>query len=44
MLPVALGANGQPPIPPALESSTSTPSSTAANAFAKPVLRVLWKW
>src|SRR5829696_774682 len=44
MLPVAFGANGQPPIPPALESSTPTPSSTAANAFAKPVLRVLWKW
>ena len=44
MLPVAFGANGQPPIPPALASSTVTPSSTAAYAFAIPVLRVLWKW
>ena len=30
MLPVALGANGQPPMPPMLASSTVTPASTAA--------------
>jgi len=43
MLPVAAGANGQPPIPPFEESSQSTPHSSAVNAFANPVLRVLWK-
>ena len=44
MLPVAAGANGQPPMPPRLASSVATPACTAANAFARPVLRVLWKW
>ena len=44
MLPVAAGANGQPPMPPMLASSASTPASTAAQALAMPVLRVLWKW
>src|SRR5688572_26606748 len=44
MLPVAAGANGQPPTPPTLESRTATPAWTAAYALAMPVLRVLWKW
>src|ERR1700682_5949645 len=43
MLPVAFGANGQPPAPPTEESSDTTPSSSAATALAYPVLRVLWK-
>ena len=43
-LPVAAGANGQPPNPPMLASSTRTPASHAAQALAIPVLRVLWKW
>jgi hypothetical protein len=30
MLPVAFGANGQPPMPPQLASSTSMPASTPA--------------
>src|SRR5690606_21590531 len=41
MLPVARGANGQPPSPPTLLSSTSAPASKAAQALAMPVLRVL---
>src|ERR671929_1779990 len=44
MLPVARGANGQPPVPPIEASSTVQPAAIAATAFAKPVLRVLWKW
>ena len=43
-LPVAFGANGQPPIPPTLESNVCTPAITAAYALATAVLRVLWKW
>ena len=43
MLPVAAGANGQPPRPPQLASSTVTPASTLAKALARPVLRVSWK-
>jgi hypothetical protein len=34
MLPVAAGANGQPPMPPALASSAAAPRSTAVIAFA----------
>src|SRR3954451_4039540 len=44
MLPVARGANGQPPVPPTDASSTAQPASIAATALAKPVLRVVWKW
>ena len=44
MFPVARGANGQPPIPPTDASKTVAPASSAAIAFAKPVLRVLWRW
>src|SRR3954469_9366781 len=44
MLPVARGANGQPPVPPIDASSTMQPAAIAATALAKPVLRVLWKW
>src|SRR3954468_17664654 len=44
MLPVARGANGQPPVPPSEASSTVAPAAIAATALAKPVLRVLWKW
>ena len=44
MFPVAFGANGQPPSPPTEASSTVAPASSAASAFAYPVLRVLWKW
>jgi len=36
MLPVALGANGHPPIPPVEASIIETPTSTAAAAFAMP--------
>src|SRR5690554_4552507 len=43
ILPVALGANGQPPSPPILASSVVTPDHTAAQALAMPVLRVSWK-
>src|ERR1700686_2242504 len=43
MLPVAFGANGHPPAPPTEASSDTAPSSSAATAFAYPVLRVLWK-
>ena len=43
MLPVALGANGHPPIPPVLASSAAAPRSYAARAFTYPVFRVLWK-
>src|SRR5690606_40263662 len=38
-LPVALGAKGQPPIPPTLASNVYTPAETAAYAFATAVLR-----
>ena len=38
------GANGQPPSPPTDASSTVAPASSAAQAFATPVLRVSWKW
>src|SRR5438445_91344 len=41
MLPVARGANGQPPMPPTEASRTVAPASTAAYAFARPVFRVL---
>ena len=34
MFPVALGANGHPPVPPMEASSSVTPASTAASAFA----------
>src|SRR5829696_8512296 len=44
MFPVARGAKGQPPVPPTEASSTVAPDSTAAAAFAIPVLRVSWKW
>src|SRR5215211_4134371 len=44
ILPVALGAKGQPPVPPTEASSTVAPDSTAAAALAMPVLRVSWKW
>ena len=40
MLPVALGANGQPPMPPTEDSSTDAPDAIASYAFAKPVERV----
>ena len=43
-LPVARGANGQPPRPPTDASSTVAPASTAAQAQATPVWRVSWKW
>src|SRR5271165_3159015 len=43
MLPVAPGANGQPPRPPTDASSLVTPSLTAAYALASPDPRVLWK-
>ena len=43
MLPLAPGANGQPPSPPTEASSRVTPALTAAYALAKPVPRVLWK-
>ena len=43
MFPVARGANGQPPMPPTEASSTVAPASSAASAFAYPVLRVLWR-
>jgi GT2 family glycosyltransferase len=43
MLPVALGAKGQPPMPPQLASSTVTPAWTPAKALARPVFRVSWK-
>ena len=41
--PVAFGANGQPPMPPMLASTTPTPASMAAAVLATPVLRVSWK-
>ena len=41
MLPVARGANGQPPIPPTDASKMEAPHSSAAHAFANPVERVL---
>ena len=44
MLPVAPGANGQPPMPPADASSEVTPDSSAAYALASPVPRVSWRW
>src|SRR6202012_1454789 len=44
ILPVAPGANGQPPSPPAEASNRVTPDSTAAYALASPAPRVLWKW
>ena len=44
ILPVARGANGQPPIPPIDESRKSTPATAAAAAFAKPVFLVLCKF
>jgi hypothetical protein len=43
MVPVAAGANRQPPIPPLLLSSAAAPQATAAKALAYLVLRVLWK-
>src|SRR3954451_11009614 len=43
MLPLAPGANGQPPRPPTEESSWVTPAWTAASALAWPVPRVSWK-
>src|SRR3712207_3826785 len=43
MLPLAPGANGQPPRPPTEESSWVTPAWTAASALACPVPRVSWK-
>ena len=43
-LPVARGANGQPPSPPTDASSTVAPASTADHAQATPVWRVSWKW
>src|SRR5918995_6133251 len=42
-LPVARGANGQPPRPPTDASRTAAPASTAAHAQATPVWRVSWK-
>ena len=44
MFPVARGANGQPPMPPIEASSKPAPPSSAAIAFAYPVLRVLCRW
>jgi hypothetical protein len=44
MLPVAAGANGQPPMPPIDASSTPTPASMAAWALAMPVCRVSCRW
>ena len=43
MLPLAPGANGQPPRPPTEASSRVTPEQTAAYALANPAPRVLWK-
>jgi hypothetical protein len=43
MLPLAPGANGQPPSPPTEASSRVTPAVTAAYALARPAPRVLWK-
>ncbi len=43
MLPLAPGANGQPPRPPTDASSRVTPAVTAAYALASPAPRVLWK-
>ena len=43
MLPLAPGANGQPPSPPTDASSRVTPAVTAAYALASPAPRVLWK-
>ena len=43
MLPLAPGANGQPPRPPTEASSRVIPEQTAAYALASPAPRVLWK-
>src|SRR5690349_14916619 len=44
MLPVAPGANGQPPRPDTEPSNDRTPASMPATTFARPMPRVLWKW
>ena len=43
ILPVAPGANGQPPRPASEASKRSTPASTAAETLAMPRPRVSWK-
>ena len=43
-LPVARGANGQPPRPPTDASSTDAPASSAAQRVRDAVWRVSWKW
>jgi len=43
ILPLAPGAQGQPPMPPRELSSVVIPSSTAISALAKPCPRVLCK-
>ena len=43
MLPVAPGANGQPPSPPIDDSNSRTPSSSPFITLARPMPRVLWK-
>src|SRR5579875_3035233 len=43
MLPLAPGANGQPPSPPTDASIEVTPMSIAASTLASPVPRVSWK-
>src|SRR5438552_3878073 len=42
-LPPAPFANGEPPIPPMLASTTTTPSSIATSTFARPCPYVSWK-
>ena len=42
-LPVAPGANGQPPSPDTEPSKDRAPASVAAITFASPMPRVLWK-
>ena len=43
MLPVAPGANGQPPSPASEPSKERTPASMPATTLARPMPRVLWK-
>ena len=43
-LPLAWGANGQPPRPPTEASKWVTPASSAASTLARAVLRVLCRW
>ena len=42
-LPVAPGANGQPPKPPIDDSNSRMPRSSPTMTFASPIPRVLWK-